>query len=71
MDGRDSVLAGARNFSLHCVQSGTGAHPDAYPMGARGSFPRGVNLTTPPNSVEVKNDGATPPYVLMVWCLTN
>jgi hypothetical protein len=30
------------NFSLHHrVQTGSGAHPASYPMGARGSFPRG------------------------------
>jgi hypothetical protein len=34
--------AGAGNFSLHhCVQNGTGAHPDSYPMGNRGPFPGG------------------------------
>jgi hypothetical protein len=30
---------GAGNFSLHnSVQTGSGAHPDSYPMGTRGSF---------------------------------
>jgi hypothetical protein len=34
--------AGAGNFSLHHrVQNGSGTHPAAYPMGTRGSFPRG------------------------------
>jgi hypothetical protein len=34
--------AGAGNFSLHHrVQNGSGAHPDSYPMGTRGSFPGG------------------------------
>jgi hypothetical protein len=36
------VLAGVRNFSLHHrVQNGSGAHPASYPVGMRGSFPRG------------------------------
>jgi hypothetical protein len=30
---------GGENFSLHHrVQNGSGAHPDSYPMGTRGSF---------------------------------
>jgi hypothetical protein len=34
--------AGAGNFSLHHrFQNGSGAHPASYPMGTRGSFPRG------------------------------
>jgi len=34
--------AGAGNFSFHHrVQNGSGAHPAAYPMGFRGSFPGG------------------------------
>jgi hypothetical protein len=34
--------AGAGNFFLHHrVQNGSGAHPDSYPMGTRGSFPEG------------------------------
>jgi hypothetical protein len=33
--------AGAEKFSLHRVQNGFGAHPASYPMGTRGSFPRG------------------------------
>jgi hypothetical protein len=33
---------GAGNFSLHHrVQNVSGAHPASYPMGTRGSFPRG------------------------------
>jgi hypothetical protein len=32
-------LEGAGNFSLHHhVQNGSGAHPDSYPVGTRGSF---------------------------------
>jgi hypothetical protein len=42
LDDRGSrvrFLAEAGNFSLHHrVQNGSGAHPDSYPMGTRGSF---------------------------------
>jgi hypothetical protein len=39
---RVRFLAGTGNFSLHRrVQNGSGAHPDSYPMGTRGSFPGG------------------------------
>jgi hypothetical protein len=39
---RVRVPAGAGNFSLHHrIQTGSGAHPDSYPMGTRGSFPGG------------------------------
>jgi hypothetical protein len=39
--GLDSRL-GVGKFSLHHrVQNGSGAHPASYPMGTRGSFPRG------------------------------
>jgi hypothetical protein len=32
--------AGAGNFSPHHrIQKGSGAHPDSYPMGIRGTFP--------------------------------
>jgi hypothetical protein len=45
LDDRGSRVrfpAGAGNFSLHHrVQTGSGAHPASYPMGARGSFLRG------------------------------
>jgi hypothetical protein len=43
MDDRGSRVrfpARAGNFSLHHrVQNGSGAHPDSYSMGTRGSFP--------------------------------
>jgi hypothetical protein len=43
LDDRGSRVqfpAGAGNFSLHhCVQNGSEAHSDSYPMGNRGSFP--------------------------------
>jgi hypothetical protein len=58
---RVRVPAGAGNFSfLHCVQTGSGAHPASYPMGTRG-FSLGVKRpgreadNTPPSSAEVKN----------------
>jgi len=36
------VSAGAGNFFLHHrIQNGSGACPSSYPMGTRGSFPRG------------------------------
>jgi hypothetical protein len=36
------VPTGTGNFSLHHrSQTGCGAHPVSYPMGTRGSFPRG------------------------------
>jgi hypothetical protein len=45
LDDRGSRVrfpARAGNFSLHHrVQNGSGAHPASYPMGTRGSFPRG------------------------------
>jgi hypothetical protein len=35
-------MAGAGNFTLHHrVQIGAGGHPASYPMGTKGSFPRG------------------------------
>jgi hypothetical protein len=53
------VPAGVGNFSLyHRVQSGSGAHPDSYPMGTGGSFPEGKAAEanhSPPSSAEVKN----------------
>jgi len=33
------VPVGARNFSHHRVQTGSGAHPPSYTIGTRGSFP--------------------------------
>jgi hypothetical protein len=45
LDDRGSRVrfpAGAGNLSLfHRVQNSSGAHPASYPMGTRGSFPRG------------------------------
>jgi hypothetical protein len=48
---------GAGNFSLHhCVQNGSEAHPDSYPMGTRVSF-LGVKRPAVGSSLEVKRAG--------------
>jgi hypothetical protein len=48
----------ARDFSLlHNVQTGSGAHPAYYTMGTGGKADH-----SPPSGVEVKNDGAIPPF---------
>jgi hypothetical protein len=61
------------NFSLHHrVQTGSGAHPDSYPIGTRGSFPGGKAVWSwswPLTSIsaEVKNEWSytsTPPIRL-------
>jgi hypothetical protein len=64
MDGRGSIPGKSKRFSsLHSVQTGSGAHPALYPMGAGGSFPRGKKRPereadqSPPCSAEVKNGG--------------
>jgi hypothetical protein len=44
LDGRGvgvRVPLGAGIFSSPVVQTGSGAHPASYPMGTKGSFPRG------------------------------
>jgi hypothetical protein len=69
--------AGTGNFFLHHrVPNGSGAHPASYPMGTRGSFPRGKAAgawSWPlPSSVEVKNAWSytsTPQYFFMAWCI--
>jgi hypothetical protein len=33
------VPVGSRIFLLHVLQTGSGAHPDSYPMGTGDSFP--------------------------------
>jgi hypothetical protein len=63
LDDRGSKVrfpTGAGNSSLHRrFQNGSGAHPDSYIMGTRGSFP-GVKRPrreadhSPPSSAEVK-----------------
>jgi hypothetical protein len=52
---------GAEDFSSSlCVQTGSGAHPTSYPMGAGGPFPGGKARPgrdanhSPPSSAEVK-----------------
>jgi hypothetical protein len=60
-----------RFFSSPQRPDDSGAHPASYPVGiggggGRGRFPpgyssRGVKLTTPPSSAEVKKGGAIPP----------
>jgi hypothetical protein len=54
-------LTGAEDFSSSpCVQTGSGAHPASYPMGAGGPFPGGKERPgcdadhSPPFSPEVK-----------------
>jgi hypothetical protein len=50
------------NFSHHRVQTSSGSHPASYPMGTRGSFPRGVKLTTHLHPVpRSRMHGAIPP----------
>jgi hypothetical protein len=39
MDIRDRIPGLVRNFSLHHLQTGYGAHPASCPMGAAGSLP--------------------------------
>jgi hypothetical protein len=51
---------------MYNVQTGSGAHPAAYPMGIRGLFP-GVKRQgreanhSPPSSADVKKGGTVPP----------
>jgi len=43
LDDQDVVRlqVGDGNFSLlYCIQTGSKAHPDSYPMDNRGSFPK-------------------------------
>jgi hypothetical protein len=50
---------------LHSVQTGSGAHPESYPMGT-GALSPGVKRPgreadhSPPSSADVKNGGAIP-----------
>jgi hypothetical protein len=70
---------GVRNFSLHCVQTGSLAHPASYPVGTGGYIPE-VKLPgreadhSPLSSDKVKNTLSyisTPPYAFTAWCLVN
>jgi hypothetical protein len=57
------VLAGAGNFSLHHhIQTSSGAHPASYPMGTKGSFPRG-------KAAGAWSYTSTPQCAFMAWCL--
>jgi hypothetical protein len=60
-DGRGSIPERAEDFSSTlCVQTGSGAHPASYTVGAEGSFPGGKARPgrdadhSPPSSAEVK-----------------
>jgi hypothetical protein len=71
------VPAGVGNFSLHHdVPTGSGAHPDSYPM-VPGTLSLGVKRPgreadhSPPSSSEVKNAWnytSTLQYAFMAWC---
>jgi hypothetical protein len=42
LDGRGSTPGKDKRLSpLHSVETGSGDHPDSYPMGSRWLFPRG------------------------------
>jgi hypothetical protein len=51
---------GPRDFSLHVVQTGFGAHPASYPMDRVMREEREAGHL-PPSCAEVKNGGAVPP----------
>jgi hypothetical protein len=63
----------AQDFSLHSVQTDSGAHAASIPVGYMELFPRGVKRQgreadhSPPSSAEVKNGGAIPPLPYMSW----
>jgi hypothetical protein len=79
LDDRGSRVlfpAGAGNFSLLCVQTGSGAQPPSYLVGASVSFPNGkaaVAWSWPLTEVEMRGAIFThtppPPYVFMAWGL--
>jgi hypothetical protein len=71
------VPAGAGNFSLHRVQTGSVVHPASYPMGFKSSFPGdkaagGMKLTTHLHLVPMSRmHGVVPTlprYIFMAWC---
>jgi hypothetical protein len=71
------IPVGARDFAvLNNVQTGCGDNPFSYTMGT-GTVVPGLKRQGPeavyssPSSTEVKNNGATSPYVFMAWCLIN
>jgi hypothetical protein len=67
-----------QEFSLlHVAQTGSGVHPNYYPMGTGASFPgvkppgREANHSLPANA-ELKKMWiytSTPPYAFLVYCL--
>jgi hypothetical protein len=72
------LQAGRSGFQGSIPGGGSGAHPASYPMGTRGSFPRGksgrgVKLTTHlhlvPRSKNAWSYTSTPQYAFMAWCL--
>jgi hypothetical protein len=76
--GLSSSPGRVKNF-FHVVQTGSGVHPTAYPMGTGGFF-LGVKRSglqadhSTAASAEVKkmwNYTSTPPYEFIVYCLIN
>jgi hypothetical protein len=61
-------------YSNLCIQIGSKAHPDSYPMGSRDPFPRRKEWPghdtnhSPPSSAQVKKEevftSSTPPYTI-------
>jgi hypothetical protein len=52
---------GWKFFLLHSVQTGSGAHPASYPMGARVKWPGCDDDHSPPSIAEMKNASPIPP----------
>jgi hypothetical protein len=55
-----------QDFSLHSIQTGSGAHPASYLMATGGSYPGGKAAGreadhSASSNIEVKNRGAVPP----------
>jgi hypothetical protein len=58
----------ARKFSLfHLVQTGFGAHPASYPMGAGNLSPGREDKLSPIPSAEVKDGGYIPPLPMHLF----
>jgi len=52
----DAWLSGTRYFSLHYVQTSSGAHPFTYSVGSQGVEQMGLAADqSPPSSTEIKN----------------
>jgi hypothetical protein len=65
MDGRGCIPGRCKFFTLHSVQTGSGANPTSCPMGIGDYFPgvqRPLRVTdhSPPSNAEVKNVGPVP-----------